>query len=179
MPRSRHSLFGWVMGTLAPVSLGAVAVLATGSACTPGQSWPISPDVGLGRDASGRLLLLGNLCSVTLAKVELGEGRNPFDKAQSTLVPTGKVRSYFRVDLAQPGPDFRLASGADPSSLSMPMWVRVSAPDGFWATAVFEATPQPGAVLAVPYGSRSGSPESTPLEEYPVGSPECGGKGPA
>ncbi|MBN9327065.1 MAG: hypothetical protein J0I87_09165 [Cellulomonas sp.] len=159
------------------VGLATLAVLATGSACTPGQTWPISPDVGLGRDSSGQLVLLGNLCSVTLAKIELGQGKNPFDKAQSTLVPTGQETNHFRVDLTHPGPTFQLASGADPSSLGAPIWVRVSAPDGFWATAVFETTPQPGAVLAVPYGSKSGSPESTPLDDYPVGSPDCGRTG--
>lgn len=157
--------------------LGVVTGVGAASGCTPGQAWPVSPDIGLGRDASGRLLLVGNLCSVALAKVELGEGRNPFDKAQSAVVPTARATDHSRIDVESPGPAFRLTSGTDPSTLAIPIWVRVSAPDGFWATAVFDVAPEPGSLIAVPYGSRSRGLQSVPLDAYPVGSPDCGGKG--
>ena len=67
----------------------------------------------------------------------------------------------------------RLRIVTQPADLAAPVFVRVRAVDGAWATSVFDQLPEAGEAMFAPYGG-DGTVTPHPISDYPAASPDGG-----
>lgn len=157
---------GW--SALRRLAVGVVGALLL-SACDPGTK--SSSDVALVRLEDGRLILIGNVCSFPLEKIELGTDGSP---AMSTITPGDTTTGWFSVDLDHPTDGFQLAPGSAPvEKIDLPLQVavRLRSDGGVWAWQQFDSLPKAGEGLT--RDPSSGKVVSSPLDCLPTTVESC------
>ncbi|MGY4644222.1 hypothetical protein [Cellulomonas sp. URHB0016] len=154
-----------LMGRTRPISAAAALALVVCTCvagCDPGTT---SNDIGLGRDPSGQLVALVNMCESPLSKIEVGAGSDRSADAAAVISPVDPMSGVVVVPLAEPGEAFEVKKGADfLSDPSVPFFISADTNDGTWGDQVFSELPEPGMAL-FSIGTTS-EPSSHPIEEF-------------
>jgi len=141
-----------------------LAVIASAglASCDPGTT---SNDIGLGRDSSGQLVALVQMCQVALSTIEIVDGPDRFGDATAVISAVDPVTGLVVVPLAEPGEGFDVDKGAhflaDPSA---PLVITASTDDGVWGDQVFDRLPEPGTALFST--GTTNAPAAHPIDEF-------------
>lgn len=154
---------GTTRNALARGSFIVFLVASSFSLAGCGEPGPASPGIGLGRDSSGQLVLLGTTCSAELQRIEIGDGSDWSADAGTTITPDSETAGRYQVNLPEVQSPFAESPDmtAEPT---VPFFVRVTSSEGVQSQAFGRLPIEGEAIFMDPGGS---APTVHSLNDFP------------